>query len=337
MKLGKVKVKAKRVAHSTKFFLKSHKNDILFGAGVVTEVAAVVTAARAGAKQHDMHEMYARQLDNLVDADTDCEEMRQVNAEGRRRVYRGIVKGTVKNYALPVCLTAASVGLLSKSHFDLKHDLTTTTAALAAEHALNQKLLEAQGNIPKEPEEGQETTEEAAAPYSGGIPNDLDKMFLSNAVIVYDSESKYFAEREGYSQPTTVMLSPTSIKWEKAELSDWTANFDWNVSQIMRVMGDVIGKAVTLYGFVNLNEIRKHFSSSRSYKLEEAENYYIVFNENRHEDDQVVYRIYGECDADGAIMYDHLYIDIFNSIVPRPGQLKEAKQRAVAANPLKDI
>ena len=336
MKFGKVKLKAKRVAHNTKFFFKSHKNDILFGAGVCTELAAVVTAARAGAKQRDMHEMYARQLDNLVDIPSDSDEIREVNADGRRTVYRGIVKSTLKNYALPVCFTAASIGLLSKSHFDLKHELATTTAALAAEHALNQRLLNNQIDIPKEEfEEGQET--ECNAPWSGGIPNDLDKMFLERAVIIYDSESKYFAEREGYSQPTTIMLSPTAIKWEKSELSDWTANFDWNVNQIRKVMEDIISKAVTLYGFVNLNEIRKHFSSCRSYKLEDAENYYITFDESRHEDDQIAYRIYGECDESGAVMYDHLYIDIFNSIVPRPGQLKEAKQRAVAANPLKDF
>ncbi|MBO4703911.1 MAG: hypothetical protein J5617_03710 [Bacilli bacterium] len=336
MKFQKLKVKVDKFSHSSKHFLKTHKNDILFGAGVVTEIGAVVTAARAGAKQRDMNEYYARRLDNYIDIEGDSMEMRDANAENRRTVYRSIVKGTIKNYAAPTILTIGSIGLLSKSHINLKHELATTTAALAMEHAINQKLLNDQIDIPKdEPEEGQETTENA--PYSGGIPNDLDKMFLNNAVIVYDSDSKYFAETEGYSKPTTIMLSPTSMKWEKSELSDWTANFDWNINQIMKVMETIISRAICLYGFVNLNEIRKHFSSNRSYKLEEAENYYLVFNENRAEDDQVVYRIYGECDADGAIMHDHLYIDIFNSIVPRPGQLKEGKQRAVAANPLKDI
>lgn len=338
MKFPKVGPKIKRSAHGIKHFLKTNKNDILFGAGAVTEVLAVISGIRAGYKQRDMHEFYARRLDAYVDQQYDTNDIRDNNAEERRAIYRQIAKETVKNYALPVALTAGSVGFYSKSHFNLKSQLASTTAALAAEHALNQRLL-AEKNaemLPQDESEDKAQETNGNSPYSAGIPNDIDNLFLKNAVIIYDSESNYFAEKEGYSQPTTVMLSPTSIKWEKDPYSDWTVNFDWNVNQIQNTMKGVISKAISLYGFVNLNEIRKHFSSGRSYKLEEAENYYIVFDENRYEEDQVMYRIYGECDENGCIIKDRVYIDIFNTIVPKPGDLKEAKQRAVAANPLKE-
>lgn len=334
MKLSKLKPRISRTAHSVKHFFKKNKNDIIFVGGVATEITAVVTAARAGAKQRDMHEKYARQIDMFIDREGEDADIRGVNANGRRTIYRKIVKETIHNYALPAVLTAGSIGLYSKSHYNLKHELAATTAALAAEHALNQKLLaEKNADIPQE--EPTNPKEECNAPYSAGIPNDLDDLIIENGVIIYDSETGYFAETDGYARPTTVMLSPTVIEWKKDKYSDWDSNFDWNLNQVKRIMRDVISKAISLYGFVNLNEVRKHFSVGRSYKLEEAENYYLIFDENRHEDDQVVYRIYGECDKNG-VLRDRIFIDIFNTRVPKPGDLKEGKQRAVAVNPLKE-
>lgn len=334
MKFPKIGPKIKRSVHGVKHFLKSNKNDILFVGGVATEIFAVVSAVKAGAKQRDMHEFYARRLDAYVDQQYDTNDIRDNNAEERRAIYRQIAKETVKNYALPVALTAGSVGFYSKSHFNLKSQLASTTAALAAEHALNQRLL-AEKNIDIPQETPTEPKEECNPPYSAGIPTDLDDLIIENGVIIYDSESNYFAETDGYTQPTTIMLSPTVIEWKKDPYSDWTANFDWNLREIRRIMKDTISKAISLYGFVNLNEIRRHFSAGRSYKLEEAENYYLLFDENRHDDDQVIYRIYGDCSENG-VLKDRVFIDIFNTRIPKPGDLKEAKQRAVAANPLKE-
>ena len=336
MKVRNIKPRIQRLAHGVKYFFKKNKNDIIFGCGVVTEIAAVVVSSRAGIKQRDMSDKLARKMDNLVDADNDDDAKKESNANERRVVYRTFVKSTIKNYAIPVALTAGSIGLYSKSHFDLKSQLASTTAALAAEHALNQRLL-AERNADNIPEKSDEETQETAvnAPYSGGIPTDVNDFMLNNAVIIYDSESKYFAEKDGYTDPTDIMLSPTCIEWKRAKYSDFTANFDWNIDQIRKIMRDVISRSISLYGFVNLNEIRKHFSEGRSYKLEEAENYYLLFDDNRHQDDQVVYRIYGECDDSGVIK-DRVFIDIFNTVVPKPGDLKEAKRHAVAANPLKE-
>ena len=329
----KASVRLKRLWHGIKHFCKTNKNDILFGAGVVTEVAAVVVTAKATIKTKNMADIESAKIENFIDLPDDTAEEKALKADSRREIYRNVTKQTVKNYLIPAGLTISSIAFYSKSHFNLKHELATTTAALAAEHALNQKLLA--GVNPETPKvEGQEESTNTA--YSGGIPNDLESMVIDNGVIVYDSDNGYFAEKDGYATPTTIYLSPTCVTFQKDLYSDWTPNYDWNIDHIMRTMRDAVSRAISLYGFVNLNDIRKHFSSGRSYKLEEAENYYLVYDENRYHDDQVSYRIYARCNDKGDVLGECLYIDIFNTIVPKPGELKEAKRRAIQDNPFKE-
>ena len=325
--------KLKRIVHSVKYFFKHNKNDILFVGGVVTEVAAVVTTAKATLKTKQMADEYASQLEQHIEKTEDTMAVRETKAEARRTIYRKVTGNTIKNYILPAALTVGSIGMYSKSHFNLKHELSVTSAALAAEHALNQKLLQ---NVNPTPEKKEETEEPVNAPYSGGIPNDLDTTILKNGVIVWDSETGYSAERDGYAEPTTIVLSPTCIKFEKSPYSLWEPNYDYNIDNIMKVMRDIVSHEISLYGFVNLNEIRKHFSTGRRYKIEEAENYYIAFDKDRHPDNQVNYRIYADCDANGRIIDGALYIDIFNTIVPKPGELTEAKRVAKALDPFKE-
>ena len=331
------KVNFKRMLHGFKHFIKTNKNDILFGAGVVTEVAAVVATGKAVLKTKFMADENAELIEQYQDKDDSTEEEKQYNAEQRRVIYRHVTGQVIKNYALPTGLTLLSIGFYGKSHFNLKKELTATTAALAAEHALNQRLL-AERNAKSQSDISENKAEdntETNAPYSAGDPSDSDKMFLKRGVIVYDSDTKYFAETEGYAEPTGIFLSPTVIDFHKDKYSRWECNWDWNIAQVKRWMRD-ISREICLYGFVNLNEAREFFSTGRSYKLEEAENYYLVFDENRKEDDQVWYRIYADCDENGRIDEEHIYIDIFNTIVPKAGRLKEAKRQAIAANPFKE-
>lgn len=329
-------VRFKRIVHSIKHFFKQNKNDILFGAGVVTEIGAVVMTAKATIKTKQMADIEAARIEQYVDEIDDPVEIKEANAESRRAIYRDVTKQTVKNYIVPAGLLLTSIGCYSKSHFDLKSQLASTTAALAAEHALNQKLL--QGINPEVPAVKDENgnTVDTNAPYSGGIPNDLDNLVLDNAVLVWDNDTGYFAERDGYAEPTTIFLSPTCMTFKKDLYSDWTPNYDLNVHYMTRILGDTISRQISLYGFINLNDIRKHFCSGRSYKLEEAENYYLVYDQNKHMDNQVSYRIYAKCRPDGSVDGDCFYIDIFNTIVPKPGDLKEAKRRAIADNPFKE-
>ena len=331
----KLKLKLKRFSHTTKHVLKTHKNDILFGAGVITEVAAVIVTAKNSVKNTQEQMLLADECDKYIDDPNDDAEVLAEKDIKRHEIYRKSFRTTLKNYALPAGLTLLSVGFYGKAHINLKSELTATTAALAAEHALNQRLLKEINPDPPQPED-QETKEEATnSPYSAGIPNDLDDFIIDKGVIIYDSDLPFFAERDGYAEPCKIMLSPTCVTFRKDLYSDWTCNFDWNLNHVMSCMAN-LSRDISLYGFINLNEVRKHFSSGRSYKLEEAENYYIVFDENRAEDDQITYRIYGRVDENGCVIEDCLYIDIFNTVVPKPGDLKEAKRRAVAANPLKE-
>ena len=329
----KASVRLKRLWHGIKHFCKTNKNDILFGAGVVTEVAAVVVTAKATIKTKNMADLESARIENFIDLPDDTAEEKALKADSRREIYRNVTKQTIKNYIIPAGLTISSIAFYSKSHFNLKHELATTTAALAAEHALNQKLLA--GVNPETPKvEGQEESTNTA--YSGGIPNDLESMVIDNGVIVYDSDNGYFAERDGYAVPTTIWLSPTCMDFKKDPYSDWEPNYDWNIDHIRRILDDTISRAICLYGFVNLNDIRKHFCCGRSYKIEEAENYYLVYNPNRDVNNQVAYRIYVACDPEGAVKNECLYIDIFNAIVPKPGDLKEAKRIAIQDNPFKE-
>lgn len=331
MKAG---VRLKRLWHGIKHFCKTNKNDILFGAGVVTEVAAVVVTAKATIKTKNMADIESAKIENYVDLPDDTAEEKALKADNRRAIYRNVTKQTVKNYLIPAGLTISSIAFYSKSHFNLKHELATTTAALAAEHALNQKLLA--GVNPDAPQKEGGEVQETNAPYSAGIPNDLESMVLNNGVIVYDSDNGYFAERDGYATPTTVFLSPTCMEFKKDRYSDWEPNFDWNVSYIQRILNDTIDRAICLYGFVNLNEIRKHFCCGRSYKIEEAENYYLLYNPDRAVNEQISYRIYADCTPEGDVKTECLYIDIFNTVVPKPGDLKEAKRKAIQDNPFKE-
>lgn len=329
----------KRVTHDVKFFLKQHKNDILFGAGVATEIGALVSTANATLRVKELSDKAAADLQLFIDQEDDDDDIRMVNANGRRTVYRKVTKGTLLNYARPAAWLAASIGCYSKSYINMKGQVTALTAALAVEHARNQELVrQINENVPMGPEKesNEESPETSNAPYSGGIPNDLDDIYLDNGVIIFDSSTGYFAENEGYANPTRIMLSPTCIEFKKDPYSDWTPNFDWNVDHIKRVMKDIVSHEIALYGFVNLNEIRSHFSAGRSYKLEEAENYYVLFDPNKHMDNQVYYRIYMNCDDTGAGIRERLYIDIFNTVVPKPGDLKSAKAAAIAANPFKE-
>ena len=328
-----MKTKIMRELKALEFFLKQHKNDILFGAGVVTEVAAVVVAGKAAVKRHEEANMLAEQLDRYVDCENDSDERKEINAEARRAIYRSMVKSTVKNSAAPVLLTIVSVLFLSKSHINLKDELAKVTAALAVEHAMNQRLLADQVDIPKEAEAAEEPTN---GPYSAGIPNDLETQMLDRGVVIYDSDTKYFGEKDGYAEPTKIFLSPCTMVFKKDKLSSWEPCFEWNISHIINVMRDIVSRYISLYGFNNLNDIRKEFCAGRSVKLEEAENYYLLYDSNRHRDDQVFFRIYGNCNEDGYIYNEELYIDIFNTKIPKPGELKEAKRRAIEENPMKD-
>ena len=328
-------VRIKRIWHSVKHFVKRNKNDILFGAGVVTEVAAVVTTAKATLKTKQMADIEAAKLDNFIDEPEDSKEIKETKAEGRREIYRNVTKGMVKNYLIPAGLTISSIAFYSKSHFNLKHELATTTAALAAEHALNQKLL--QGVNPETPAaDDAEPKNTGNAPYSAGIPNDLESMVIPSGVIVYDSDNGYLGERDGYAVPTTIFLSPTCMEFKKDRYSDWEPDFTWNIHHVKSILEDTVPRAIALFGFVNLNEVRKHLCCGRSYKLEEAENYYLLYNPDKDVCDQISYRIYAACDADGAIIPTCLYVDIFNTKVPKPGDLKEAKRIAIQDNPFKE-
>jgi len=326
-------VRLKRIWHGIKHFVKTNKNDILFGAGVVTEVAAVVVTAKATIKTKAMADLESAKIENYLDDPMDDAEVKAAKAESRRSIYRNVTKQTIKNYIIPAGLTISSIAFYSKSHFNLRHELATTTAALAAEHALNQKLL-AGVNPETPPAEGQE--EQVNTPYCAGMPNDLESMILKNGVIVYDSDNGYSAERDGYAVPTTVFLSPTCMEFKKDRYSDWEPGFDWNIYHIKRILEDTIPRAMGLYGFVNLNEVRKHFCCGRSYKLEEAENYYLIYDPDKSLEGQVSFRIYADCDETGAVIPECLYIDIFNTRVPKPGDLREAKRIAIETNPFKE-
>lgn len=325
------KLRYARFMHTIKHFVRTHKNDILFGAGVVTEVAAVVVTAKKSIKNTCEQQLLSDECDKYIDEPNDDAEVLAEKDIKRHEIYRKSLKTYLKNYAIPAGLTIASVAFYSKSHFNLKHELAVTSAALAAEHALNQKLMASVNPQIEQKEDG--TQEVVNAPYSGGIPNDLDSQVINNAVIIYDSDNGYFAEKEGYSQPCAVFLSPTAMTFEKGEYSDWEPCYDLNISFIQRKMED-ISRQIKLFGFVNLNEVRKFFVPGRNHKLEEAENYYLLWDDNRRPDNQVSYRIYIAEDDTGAIIPERFWIDIFNTKVPKPGDLKEAKQRAVAANPL---
>ena len=217
-----MKTKIMRELKALEFFLKQHKNDILFGAGVVTEVAAVVVAGKAAVKRHEEANMLAEQLDRYVDCENDSDERKELNAEARRAIYRSMVKSTVKNSAGPVLLTIVSILFLSKSHINLKDELAKVTAALAVEHAMNQRLLADQVDIPKEAQEAAE--EPTNGPYSAGIPNDLDTQMLDRGVVIYDSDTKYFGEKDGYTEPTKIFLSPCAMVFKKDKLATWEAN-----------------------------------------------------------------------------------------------------------------
>ena len=327
-------LRLKRMCHSIKTFFKTNKNDILFGAGVVTEVGAVVSACRATLRVKDLSDKCASDLNYFIDEEGDDEDVREVNAKGRRTIYRKLTGGTIKNYIRPAVWLGVSLICYSKAHINQKEALAGALSALAVEQAKNREYLK-QLNASTDPSEAPQ--EATAAPYSAGIATDLNSCILDNGVVIYDSENGYFAEKEGYAQPTKVFLSPTCIEFKKDKYSDWEPNHDWNIHHIQHVMEEIISKEVSLYGFVNLNDIRKHFAASRSYKLEEAENYYILFDPNRHCDDQIDYRIYANCDfKDNALIPECLYIDIFNTKVPKPGELREAKASAVAKNPFKE-
>lgn len=331
----KTSVRLKRLWHGIKHFVKSNKNDILFGAGVVTEVAAVVVTAKATIKTKQMADIESARIENYLDNIEDDAEVRAAKAEGRRSIYRNVTKQTIKNYIIPAGLTISSIAFYSKSHFNLKHELAATTAALAAEHALNQRLLA--GANPETPAaEGEEPQNTSNAPYSAGIPNDLESMVIPSGVIIYDSDNGYYAERDGYAVPTTVFLSPTCMEFKKDPYSDYGPDFDWNVCHVKKILEDTVARNICLFGFVNLNEVRKHLCCGRSYKLEEAENYYLIFNPDRDISEQVDFRIYAACDEDGAVKTDCLYVDIFNTKVPKPGDLKEAKRIAIEKNPFKE-
>ena len=326
-----IKIHFVRCIHGLKHFCKTHKNDILFGAGVVTEVAAVIVTAKKSIKNTQEQMLLSDECDKYIDDPNDDAEVLAEKDIKRHEIYRKSLKTTIKNYAIPAGLTLVSVAFYGKAHLNLKSELAATTAALAAEHALNQKLL--QGVNPQIEQKEDGTQEVMNAPYSGGIPNDLDSQVIDNAVIVYDSDNGYFAEKDGYAQPCTVVLSPTAMTFEKAEYSDWEPCHDLNIMYIQNKMKD-ISRNIKLFGFVNLNEVRKFFVPGRNHKLEEAENYYILWDDNRGPEEQVSYRIYVAEDESGKIIPERLWIDIFNTKVPKPGDLKEAKQRAIAANPL---
>lgn len=326
-----LKLRYARFMHTIKHFVKTHKNDILFGAGVVTEVAAVVVTAKKSIKNTCEQQQLSDECDKYIDDVTDSEAVLAEKDIKRHEIYRKSLKAYVKNYALPVGLTVASVAFYGKAHLNLKHELAATTAALAAEHALNQRLMANANPQIEQKEDG--TYEVTNAPYSGGIPNDLESMVIENGVILYDSDNGYDAEKDGYTKPFSIMLTPTCMTFEKGEYSDWEPCHELNVMFIQNKMKD-ISRQIKLFGFVNLNEVRKFFVPGRNHKLEEAENYYLLWDDNRDAENQVSYRIYVAEDETEKIIPEKLWIDIFNTKVPKPGDLKEAKQHAVAANPL---
>lgn len=317
-----------RDVHYVKHLLKSRKPDILFGAGVVTEVAAIGTTIKATLKTKELSDYQLQVLEENVD-----------NEEIRKSVYKETIKGTVKNFALPVALAAASVGCYGTSHLELKNRLGKALEALATEHAINQAMRERlMGPVTDAVDNSEEKEEKPSTkgPYSAGIPTDLEDLYLKDGIIVYDNMVDYDADRDGYTQPGEVLLSPTTMTYAKSKYSDWTCNHDWNMHQIVRVMAD-LSQDISLFGFINLNDIRKYFVNTRMYKLEEAENYYITYDPNRASDNQIDFRVYAKWnESEGDIDKTCLYIDVFNTRVPVPGELREAKRVAQEKNPYKE-
>lgn len=331
----------KRFIRTTKRFVKVHKNDILFAGGVVTEVAAVVVTAKATLKNKEFVDECAVEMEQYTTTDEDTEEIIEAKADGRRSVNRKVVIGTVKNYAIPAALTVTSVLCYGKSHLNLKKDLAVTSAALAAEHAMNERLRrELNPEAPKE--ETEETKQECANPYSGGNPSDVDDYIIENGYLVMDSDFYYNAERDGYAMPTRIFLSPTTIAFQKDPYSDWQGNIDLNLDTISRLMKN-LSREASLYGFINLNEIRKQFAKGLSVKIPAAENYYIAYDDTRARDSQIYYRVYGRAEYDQArnewaLDDTTLYIDILNMVCcPTEEKLNNAKRVAIQTNPLKEV